>query len=619
MWGNIRGVLASLLFIATTLMAPALAANASDPSLPVECQVDGAITGTSGDDVLTGTAGDDVICGLDGNDQVDGLGGNDLILGGIGNDSLVGGYGNDTLLGGAGDDTENGGIGDDEVGGDDGTDMLYGGPGADNLFGGNGPDSLLGGDGNDGLRGDDGVDSLQGDSGVNICERDSNDTVAGCFYDSKGPNLVAASVDPLTSNIHALDDNVRIHARLLVNDPGTGIDTADIAFMWVGAHKDGLTHGVEELNASLSALNDCSTLSASSSLTGMCLYKGNMNRAVIDVYIAVPKNTKAGKWELAQFSATDRIFNRSTITRVSMRQKRLNVNFRQMDTAVDISGPKITPLGVIGSSLQESSSDYVRIRVRSQDPSGISSITVGPWAILSPSFGGNIDVNTPTCSETTPAATLCVESANLTDTIIQIPIQYQNTGTNPDYWTKGKKKICYCDISASDTLGNSGGTTVTPSSSKGKLLSFTKDYVNPSNSDDRDRTAPKFTSISSNVTSVDTGTANQTVTLHVGVQDSGAGLNLSQFGDLRFILRGPSADSGEIYCYATSVVSGDLHAAVFELNCIVPAHYSRGKIRISEVHLADASMRGNMFDSTRINDGLAKMPKSFRNFAIVNG
>jgi Ca2+-binding RTX toxin-like protein len=66
--------------------------------------VDGALTGTLGDDVLTGGNGVDAIDGLDGNDQISGGAGDDLLYGGAGNDTLIGGAGNDRLDGGTGRD-----------------------------------------------------------------------------------------------------------------------------------------------------------------------------------------------------------------------------------------------------------------------------------------------------------------------------------------------------------------------------------------------------------------------------------------------------------------------------------------------------------------------------------
>lgn len=150
---------------------------------PDECEQEGVICGTEGDDTFTGTEGDDIIITFGGNDTVDGRGGNDLIRlgsgddvavggpgddvirGGSGNDVIQGNGGKDILRGGSGNDTLTGGNKNDVIHGGSGSDVLRGNTGFDNLRGGKGRDTIRGGRGKDQVRGDRGHDSLFGNRG----------------------------------------------------------------------------------------------------------------------------------------------------------------------------------------------------------------------------------------------------------------------------------------------------------------------------------------------------------------------------------------------------------------------------------------------------------------------
>ena len=87
---------------------------------------------------------------LDLSDELGNLDG--TITGSSGNDVITSGRGNDTLNGGAGDDVLNGGEGDDSLNGGAGTDAAYGGAGNDTLyFDGAGAEVVDGGDGFDAM------------------------------------------------------------------------------------------------------------------------------------------------------------------------------------------------------------------------------------------------------------------------------------------------------------------------------------------------------------------------------------------------------------------------------------------------------------------------------------
>ncbi|MBB5723879.1 Ca2+-binding RTX toxin-like protein [Loktanella ponticola] len=105
---------------------------------PIEDQLDGTVSGTSGDDVITVNytgdpdgdridAGDAVLPGAGADDDlVEAGAGDDIVRAGEGDDVIYGDSGDDSLFGEAGDDTVFGGSGDDLVQGGAGDDVLYG-------------------------------------------------------------------------------------------------------------------------------------------------------------------------------------------------------------------------------------------------------------------------------------------------------------------------------------------------------------------------------------------------------------------------------------------------------------------------------------------------------------
>jgi hypothetical protein len=61
-------------------------------SVELASDIQGSVTGSSGNNTLTGGAGNDFLSGLGGNDTLNGMGGNDILFGGTGNDTLDGGH-----------------------------------------------------------------------------------------------------------------------------------------------------------------------------------------------------------------------------------------------------------------------------------------------------------------------------------------------------------------------------------------------------------------------------------------------------------------------------------------------------------------------------------------------
>lgn len=94
--------------------------TAGDPVFTYDDQVDGIITGTSGDDVIDYTYVDEDGEVVDGSDSITTGGNDDVILGYAGDDTISAGAANDTVEGGEGNDTIDGGDGDDVIYGDDG-------------------------------------------------------------------------------------------------------------------------------------------------------------------------------------------------------------------------------------------------------------------------------------------------------------------------------------------------------------------------------------------------------------------------------------------------------------------------------------------------------------------
>ncbi len=167
--------------------------------LPSDIEIEGNITGTTGNDILTGTTGNDTLLGLAGNDNLNGGTGNDSLNGGTGNDTLDGGAGNDTLDGFEDTDTatylsasaavtvslaitsaqNTVGWGTDtlsnieNLSGSNFADNLTGNTSINVLIGNNGNDTLNGGEGNDTMRGGEGNDAIIGGNGIDVADHSS--------------------------------------------------------------------------------------------------------------------------------------------------------------------------------------------------------------------------------------------------------------------------------------------------------------------------------------------------------------------------------------------------------------------------------------------------------------
>ncbi len=236
----------------TAALVPALALQLGDGNdrASVDVDIDGLLSGGTGDDTLTGGSGDERLNGGSGNDVLDGRLGadvlsgqdgsdtvryagrtapvvvnlatvalgeegqigegdtvtpdNESVIGGSGADELSGnaaanildgGAGSDTVEGGNGNDSVLGGAGHDAVDGGLGNDVVDGGAGNDRVTGGTGADDLRGGAGADTLRARDGApDSLDCGADGDAADADAVDTVSGC--ESGAPAPVLAPVTP---------------------------------------------------------------------------------------------------------------------------------------------------------------------------------------------------------------------------------------------------------------------------------------------------------------------------------------------------------------------------------------------------------------------------------------
>jgi len=167
--------------------------------LASDIEIEGNITGTTGNDILTGTPDNDTLLGLAGNDNLNGGTGNDSLNGGAGNDTLDGGAGNDTLDGQEDTDTatylsagaavtvslaittaqNTVGWGTDtlsnieNLSGSNFADNLTGNTSNNVLIGNNGNDTINGGAGNDTMRGGEGNDAIIGGDGIDVADHSS--------------------------------------------------------------------------------------------------------------------------------------------------------------------------------------------------------------------------------------------------------------------------------------------------------------------------------------------------------------------------------------------------------------------------------------------------------------
>jgi hypothetical protein len=676
-WGTVLLILLS----AILGISPSTKVLAGEFAPAVECPVDGTVLFVQPDVPFVGTPGDDTICGTPGNDEIDGGGGNDTIFGLAGNDVLNGGDGDDTVYGGDGDDIINGGsgrdslhgdagndvvngeidddfiwlddgadqgfggVGNDEIWAGEGDDYTSGGPGADNLFGDGGIDRLLGGSGDDGLDGGLDSDILDGESGKNTCVKDSSDTsMLSCFYDKTAPQLISAAYDSNSFQVHALQSNSRVHGSLYVVDPGAGVNTLEVTYSSlayakrnspvIGETKDyhfEIIDNHDSVTVS-STTQSCETLEGNSSREGLCLKAGTINRGVWDFYFTLRPNMAKGSWVLSGFKSTDKATN---VYRVgygwwqsnnyfsigtngpSLKNKKLAIAFKQLDDT-DSNPPRITLLGVSGSRRQSSPDDYVRFRVGFSDISGVAGLSLSSSSTAYLESTVQINGSTPLCSESTADHQVCVESVNLRETVVQVPVRYSVPLKNTRSIEYGTKEFKLDQLNISDVVGNQISFTYFPKSTQASALTLYKIYTSDPNPgqivDDGDTFAPTIKAIKIINSKIDTGSIDQTVRIKLTLADKGAGFNLVHpYFSLTLNRRGNTSDG--IVCSPAGDWTGTANLLAQNLNCVVPAHFAKGKIYISSYQFHDNSQRRNAL----ISPDIWETPSKWQNLFVTNG
>jgi len=660
--GLLKKVWAALLAVPLILgFFTPISSLATEPNYAEVCQSPNAILGTEGDDTIVGTEGDDIICAGGGNDTVSANGGNDIIYGGEGNDTINGGAGNDELRGEEGDDLILGGVGDDFIWLDDGTDQGFGdsgnddiwggaeddyvsgGSGADNLYGDGGLDRLLGGSGNDGLDGGEGTDSLQGDSGVDYCVRDlADNTPSSCFFDNKGPQVVSVAYDPESKNMNAVTGTQRLSGRALIVDPGSGVDQLRFTFSsLLYAKSPGMLNGE---NSSFSyqkassadqivvwgtagAPDTCEDLALDNSRSGICLKSGTIQRGVWEFFVVLPKNMRQGTWVLSGVYGEDKATNRYDVTyncaqvsyyfncssqAKSLKNRKLAISFKQLEVT-DTTAPKVTLLGVSGSRRQVSAEDYVRFRVGVSDASGIANVFLFKELGGNPSAEVSVDESTPLCTDQILDSEVCVESLDLTNTVVQVPAQYRIPNFGATVYNT--KAFCLCSLRLTDKLGNEISINYRAKSAQAKALQLDKVYTIDSSVDDGDTWAPAIKSMSFSPKRINTSAGEKTVKVTMTITDKGVGMNLlNPSVSLSFARRATSGT--EIACRQDGDWSGTANLFTIKLACTFPANYGSGKVYVATYQMGDNSQRrNNLYTDDFNSERLTKWQKLY----ITNG
>ena len=658
--GLVKKVWAALLAVPLILgFFTPISSMATEPNIVEACQSPNAVLGTEGDDTIVGTEGDDIICAGGGNDSVSGNGGNDAIYGGEGNDTINGGAGNDELRGEEGDDLILGGVGDDFIWLDDGTDQGFGdsgnddiwggaeddyvsgGSGADNLYGDGGLDRLLGGSGNDGLDGGEGTDSLQGDSGVDYCVKDEADTaLSSCFFDNKGPQLVSVAYDPESKNMNAVTGTQRLTGRALIVDPGSGVDQLRFTFssllyakspgMLIGENSSfgyEKSSSAHEIQVHSQNPDSCESLELDSTSSGVCLKSGTIQRGVWEFYLVLPKNMLQGTWVLSGVLGSDKARNTANVTydcgpqsyyyacgpfAKSLKNRKLAISFKQLE-ATDSTAPKVTLLGVSGSRRQVSADDFVRFRVGVSDASGIAGVSLSTIINGNPASDVTVNASTPLCTDQILDSEVCVESLDLTNTVVQVPARYRipNFGST----VYNTKAFCLCSLRLTDRLGNEISINYRAKSAQAKALQLDKVYTIDSSVDDGDTWAPAIKSMSFSTKRINTSTGEKTVIVTMTIADKGVGMNLlNPSVSLSFARR--ATGGTEISCRQDGDWSGTANLFTIKLACTFPANYGSGKVYVATYQMRDNSQRRNVlytddFNSQRIT--------SWQKLYITNG
>lgn len=603
------------------LSSLSFAVSTSSPSLanePSACNAVGVILGTDSFDTLVGTEGDDVFCALSGDDVIYGLGGNDTIYGGDGSDTILGGLGKDEIHGGIGDDTISGDAGDDELFGEDGTDIISGNDGADDLFGGNGSDNLYGGNGNDGLRGDAGYDTLNGDSGVNSCVNDSNDTIVGCFFDSKGPVLTGFTLAPGTSPFHAQATNARVQFRVAVSDPGAGLDYMTVSFSTAKAIYDGMQGGGKTVEMP-NNFRTCEYFASNPTASGYCLVSGNDNRGVYEGYIVAPLNTRKDTFYLDYLEFRDKARNSSTSGYYERVKKGPKASFKQVDSP-DAQAPAFEILEIVNNdNTQSAEDDYVELRIRFTDQTGFKSANFEQSTFTSGGLSGGVDFNTAYACDFVgrPLYRGCKEGSDPKNVVMRVPLFYNPIGLSMFDVIYGPKKFQFDQLRLEDSIGNVKNLNIKSSSAVGQKLVLKKAWTITRPQDDGDVTSPVISKVILSPARINTGTKPQTVRVAVTVSDAGIGFN--ELDPDVWVTMGNRIDgSAEVVCTKAGFTGGKSYAIV-KFDCAFPAHYPGSKIYITEISAMDISQRNNNTSYTYTESGLTGNAKKILDLYVKNG
>ena len=595
-----------------TCLAIAALITANAPAHAAEAVVVNGVTctivGTSGNDTLTGTDGNDVICGLGGDDIIQGGPGSDKLFAGDGADALLGGDGSDLLDGGAGNDTSNGEAGNDVINDGLGDDISEGGPGADKLFGGDGADALLGNDGGDYLDGGAGSDTLDGGGGVDYCAVQPADSTKSCFYDSKAPTLVSASVSPKSIDTSTGPQEVKL--RMRIKDIGAGIsgycqtgETLNAAGIPCSSWRTYVrfTNGELEVVFGLDSRNCTATgfvppitddIERVEKVGSICRISGTANDGVYEGVTKVSL-TKRGMYRLNSVEMWDDAGNNRDIRAEELAARKLNIVFKQTNLG-DASKPVLVSAAFPTATVDSSTSDAtVKIRLRIKDAgSGVCK---------------------PTCVNGRLVAGL-VSKGN---SPIQIPLQNFNrvSGTANDgvyeglaYFRQGTQagKFYLDDVDFSD-MSNNNTRLFSADLAKKKLL------VNVKQTGAGDGEKPVIQNIQLSTASVTTGSEKQEITVDFRVVDNrgmflpvSAPANKDLFVPPSSRINGAfiSADGKRMISFAISYLdadcakvsgesqlgcrlSGDATNGVYRTKIVVPQNSARGAYTLQYIWVSD--------------------------------
>lgn len=559
------------LVLGVTSPQPSLADNYS-------CDVVGAITGTTGKDVLKGTPGNDVICGLAGDDEILGLGGDDVIIGGDGNDTIFG---------------------------DDGQDILYGGPGADKLYGLAAADRLLGGEGADRLDGGASQDYLDGENGINLCIKSvGSDTYRNCYYDSAGPNLVSAAIDPEYAVIDSSLGESYVLLKIEISDPGVGYSYGALSFRNTSVNQSNKSVA----NASLetdqnSKCSDATALNQQRIAAGwgvFCRESGDDLRGIYLVGLSLPKGSSPGKWVLSSVEFTDKVGNVRRLSSDQLKAKGLNINFRQQgeSSTVDKSKPIISSVSLLSSGKVTQADNSFRYQIKFKDSgTGINRVHLG---MTNTNFKWNVESHLGISGSFTKGQTcvsdagdlngkICLVSGTLNEGTLEI------SGLFSDAVPTGSWSFDLIGLVDGDQ--NSTNLAWEKFSKKAQAaLVISKNW----GADFSDSIAPEIVELSWSKQQIDTGSNDQVFDLTIRVKDKSGLAALSKSGIKfalfpQFIWQQPGGTTIDYANLKFSVdrISGTSNDGVYKVSVSVPAHTKQGTLYLNAIQVKDSSPRQN--------------------------